>query len=369
MGKGLHFPKRIEVIKKLSRLEERLVFPRHHFQTFFTYKGSTGQYKSKGGIVNVSVNVDTTVSCLPRNLDSNNTFHISLSRKFSFKKDYIKGVIDRDLVWKATEFLNNTVLFIEHDIRIADRALWEHDNGYNCADDNLRNSDDNMKVNPVNCESNSFTRDNEEINLPTVEIESERVEEETLSGMEEDEAESERLTEERLSDVKEDEEQMEDLDDDEEDFPLNIMATDSLIENNISVRLAPGEGHIPLSLIREKDSDFLSFIKIYYGERLTGASNISYSALTKSLCRRIDRRAVNRVDYLLYMDRQSQLLKLYSNFNTVLRKRNKSNRDSFTRLDVSNEDYVASLLNKDQAYKIFDGVRSSPSYCRVKKVM
>jgi hypothetical protein len=45
----------------MERLEERLVAPRHFFQSIFTHKGSSGQYRNKGGIVNVPVTVDTYI--------------------------------------------------------------------------------------------------------------------------------------------------------------------------------------------------------------------------------------------------------------------------------------------------------------------
>lgn len=127
--KGLHFPNKVPNIEKMTRLEERLVAPRHFFQSIFTHKGLTGQYKSKGGIVNVPVTVDTTVRSLPRNLDSTNTIHVGLARKLSFKKDYIKGNIDSNLVWEVAHYLKSRSLFIKHDITLTDRNQWEEENG------------------------------------------------------------------------------------------------------------------------------------------------------------------------------------------------------------------------------------------------
>ncbi|KAL0579095.1 hypothetical protein ABG067_008668, partial [Albugo candida] len=43
-------------------LEERLVAGRHVFQSIWTMQGTSGQYRSKGGIVNVPVNGNIDVS-------------------------------------------------------------------------------------------------------------------------------------------------------------------------------------------------------------------------------------------------------------------------------------------------------------------
>ncbi|KAK3920087.1 LOW QUALITY PROTEIN: Transcription activator BRG1 [Frankliniella fusca] len=69
---GLKFSVVDEDIQKLNRIEERLLAPRHVFQTLWTVNGSTGQFKTKGGIVNVHVDMDTTVHYIPRAIDDSN---------------------------------------------------------------------------------------------------------------------------------------------------------------------------------------------------------------------------------------------------------------------------------------------------------
>ena len=80
LSNGLHFPEKVKCVDRLSRLEEGLVAPRHIFQYLLTHKGLHGQFGSKGAIVNVPVNVDTSVSSLPRNLYDNSTVHTHLAR-------------------------------------------------------------------------------------------------------------------------------------------------------------------------------------------------------------------------------------------------------------------------------------------------
>lgn len=76
------------------------------------------------------VTVDTTVQSLPRNLNATNTLRVSLARKLSFKKDYIKGNVDSSLVWDVANYLKDRPLFIKHDITLTQRDEWEMKNGY-----------------------------------------------------------------------------------------------------------------------------------------------------------------------------------------------------------------------------------------------
>ncbi|KAG2193630.1 hypothetical protein INT47_007462 [Mucor saturninus] len=268
---GLHFPEKVTCISELTRLEERLVEPRHTFQQLWTHNSVSGQYKSKGGIVNVPVNVDTTVSCLPRKYNDTETVHVRLARKLCFEKDYIKGNVSPSKVWVGAEYLASTTLYQEYDVSLSDRNVWN--------ERNLNQESDN---------SNNMGID-EEI----------------------DEAEEE-------DELGYDETFDDEWEEDNVDEPLNIDATDTLIidnnDNNISIRLAPGE--------------------------------VSYNSMTKSMARRFDRRAVERLDYLLY----------------IKRKNTSSENQPFTAKDVSNDNYVTGLLSKDQAFKTFARVRSSSEY-------
>lgn len=55
-----------ECLRNLNRIEERLVSPRHVFQSIRTVAGAHGQFRHRGAITNIPVNVDTTVTQLPR---------------------------------------------------------------------------------------------------------------------------------------------------------------------------------------------------------------------------------------------------------------------------------------------------------------
>ncbi|KAG2191489.1 hypothetical protein INT47_013266 [Mucor saturninus] len=309
LSNGLNFPAKVPCVSDLTRLEERLVAPRHVFQSIWTQKGEHGQFKSKGGIVNVPVNVDTTVSCLSRNYDASGVVHLSLARKLIFKKDYIRGNVSPHKVWNAARYLQTTPLYTEYEVQLADQTEWDSTNLV------VEENEDNNEGD----EPNENTGENNDI----------------------------------------------------EDKPLNPGATDSILssDNDFTIRLAPGEGRVPLSILKDKDSDFLSFPKIFFGTKIEGLNSISYSSVTKSLARRFDRRAVERADYLLFMDRKTQLLKMSSNISTILRKRKNTDNGNmpFTAKDVGNTDNVNRLLSKDQAFKTLSGVRSSSEYWKNQK--
>lgn len=118
LADSLDLPTIPNCLRDITRLEERLVAARHVFQSIWAIQGGTGQYKSKGGIVNVPVNVDTTVSVLPRKLDDSYIIHLSLARKLVYKKDYIKGNISPSLVWRAANFLQEQPLYVDYQIGI-----------------------------------------------------------------------------------------------------------------------------------------------------------------------------------------------------------------------------------------------------------
>lgn len=97
-----------------------------------------------------------------------------------------------------------------------------------------------------------------------------------------------------------------------------------IINDHKALRMTPDEGRVPLSILQDKDSNFLSFPTIFCGKRLAAMGKFSYSNIIKSITRRYNRRGVERVDYLLYMDRKYQLMTTINAINTIIRKRKKT---------------------------------------------
>lgn len=101
----------------------RLVSPRHVIQSIWTVAGSTGQYRTKGGVVNVPVSVDNTVSQLPRAATDSNVIHLQLARRLIYQRNYAYGNIRPALVWEAARYLQSQPLFQGHGITLSDGWL------------------------------------------------------------------------------------------------------------------------------------------------------------------------------------------------------------------------------------------------------
>ncbi|KAK3908303.1 Phosphoserine aminotransferase [Frankliniella fusca] len=128
LSNGLEFPIVHEKILKLNRLEERLLAARHVFQTLWTVKGKTGQYKTKGGIVNVPVEIDNTVSAIPRPLSDSNMIHVRLARKMEYLKDYMAGIVRPKLLYDAAKQFTKMPLAIEQNITLS--IDWDKNNNH-----------------------------------------------------------------------------------------------------------------------------------------------------------------------------------------------------------------------------------------------
>lgn len=132
--------------------------------------------------------------------------------------------------------------------------------------------------------------------------------------------------------------------------------------------MAPGENRIPLSLLTDEDSIFLSFPKVFCGRRVQNkVKKVSPSKLAKSFARRKDRRCVTRSDVLFYLDRSLMLKKMTSNINIMLRQKTKSDGGAYSVHEMLNEEIVDSHLSEDRAYRVLNGVRSSAEYWKAQK--
>lgn len=125
LGNGLDFPQVDEEIQKLNRIEERLLAPRHVFQTLWTVRGATGQYRTKGGIVNVPVDVDTTVNLLPRPIHDSHMIHVRLARKMEYVSNYMTGIVRPKLLYDAAKKFVLKPLAVEEGIELS--TDWSFD--------------------------------------------------------------------------------------------------------------------------------------------------------------------------------------------------------------------------------------------------
>ena len=77
----------------LHQLEERLIALRIPFMQIREIPRG-GQYSLKGNVINVPVDIQLTINCLPRPMDENFTVAIQLKKKLSYKKLISKKMSD-----------------------------------------------------------------------------------------------------------------------------------------------------------------------------------------------------------------------------------------------------------------------------------
>lgn len=70
-----HYPPKLDHLPKLNPVEECLIAPRLPFMSIRRLTHSSGQYGMKGQVVNVPINMQNTVQCLPRNIPDDTAFN------------------------------------------------------------------------------------------------------------------------------------------------------------------------------------------------------------------------------------------------------------------------------------------------------
>ena len=77
----------------LHQLEERLIALRIPFMQIRELPRG-GQYSLKGNVINVPVDIQPTINCLPRPMDDNFTVAIQLKKNFPIKQLTLKKMLD-----------------------------------------------------------------------------------------------------------------------------------------------------------------------------------------------------------------------------------------------------------------------------------
>ena len=109
----------------LHQLEERLIALRIPFMQIRELpRGS--QYSLKGNVINVPVDIQPTVSCLPRPMDENFTIAVQLKKKLSYKKVDFKDNVRPLRVLTALHWLvNKSELYKKSGIVVDDNWFQE----------------------------------------------------------------------------------------------------------------------------------------------------------------------------------------------------------------------------------------------------
>ena len=104
----------------LHQLEERLIALRIPFMQIGELPRGR-QYSLKGNVINVPVDIQPTINCLPRPMDENFTVAIQLKKKLSYKKVDFKENVRPLRVLSALHWLmNNSDLYKKSGIVVDD---------------------------------------------------------------------------------------------------------------------------------------------------------------------------------------------------------------------------------------------------------
>ncbi|KAE8747057.1 hypothetical protein FOCC_FOCC006195 [Frankliniella occidentalis] len=292
-------------LKGLSNLEERLVSARIPFMQIREL-GYQKQLGLRGNCVNVPIDINKTVTCLPRMDSEDDTLLVQLMRRMSDKNPYAYEHVRPERVFNAAKLLVNTELYKKHNITLNENWLQQF---------------------------------------------------QTQSEI--DNTNSSSCTDSNLNEVSE----IDDLMDHQETLLTGGFIADS------GIRMAPGEGQIPLSLTLDKDNDVLAFPTIYGGKPRTFKVQYSPVDIAKAEARHHDRRVATNIPKLMMNFCKARVHKLKSRISINLRKKVKT--DAVTVSQILKIENLESIIEHNDGFKIVSSDRSSPAFwqAKQKKVM
>ena len=232
--RGLTFPEIPPVLCGLTVIEQRLVSPRHEFMNIRSL-GRERQHGLHGMVVNVPIDIDKTVNQLPRTFLQSQTIQLQLFRKLSFSKPYLYETIRPNVVLETARYLSDTELFKLEKVVVSED--WVNSVS-RTGTDNV-----NFIVNP-NDEACDIITDQEKqdyVSVPGIEDLFENLEE-------------------LLKEIDE-------WDETKDDLPINPGSLDTLLlsNENLLMKLAPGEGRKPLYLTQDEFIEELAYPCVFAG--------------------------------------------------------------------------------------------------------
>ena len=324
----------------LHQLEERLIALRIAFMQIRELPRG-GQYSLKGNVINVPVDIQPTINCLPRPMDENFTVAIQLKKKLAYKKvDFKENVRPLRVLSSLNWLMNNSQLYKKSGIVVDENWFQEVTES---SEDTVREFLDVSKESKV---KNNTEGEIQEHN----------------NTSENDTVESNDYDSDHYSEV----------DANEHVGNVDTLVDDADIDNKCDkvFTFAPGEGQHPLSLYQDKDAEYLCFPTIFCGqtppsrdERLVPAH---YSDIVKWELRSVDRRAAQSVPNIFFKHKKLQMKQISDKVNLAVR-RCKKRGQKITAAEARDSSYVDKLVNLDEGYYIFRQLRNSPAYLETRK--
>ena len=326
----------------LQPLEERLIALRIPFMQINDLPVG-GQYSLKGNIVNVPVNINTTVSALPRTMEENQTIPVKLKRKLSYKSCVNHENVRPAKVRTALNWLlHNGPLYKESSIQIRDDWYNPNKDTVESANEQVHNTNNtNHDHDKPSTSAEDSPNNNSEGTQSTDEWESD---DDDFSEVDENELHSGNM--ETLLDEAEG------------------------VSNSSVFNIAPGEGQTPLGIFQDTKAEYLSFPAIFCGQERPSNKErekpVYYSDICKWELRCYDRRVASCVANLFFKLKKVQLKQVSNKVNLVMRRCQKKGQKvtAAQALDPSTLDHLVRL---DEGYFIFRSMRNTPQYFEDRK--
>ena len=324
----------------LHQLEERLIALRIPFMQIRELPRG-GQYSLKGNVINVPVDIQPTINCLPRPMDENFTVAIQLKKKLSYKTvDFKENVRPLRVLTALHWLMNNSKLYKNSGIVIDDDWFQEVTEsseetvreflGVSREQSNHKHSMDNEKQQEISSKKES--------DAPT-------------------DYDSDHYSE---------------IDANDHVGNIDTLVDDADIDNKCDkvFTFAPGEGQHPLSLYNDKDAEYLCFPSIFCGQIPPSKEErivpLHYSDIVKWELRSVDRRAAQSVPNIFFKHKKLQMKQISDKVNLAVR-RCKKRGQKITAAEARDANYLDKLVNLDEGYYIFRQLRNSPAYLEMRK--
>ena len=324
----------------LHQLEERLIALRIPFMQIRELPRG-GQYSLKGNVINVPVDIQPTINCLPRPMDENFTVAIQLKKKLSYKTvDFKENVRPLRVLTALHWLMNNSKLYKNSGIVIDDGWFKEVTES---AEETVR-------------EFLGVTREqtNDKHNLKN--------------------EKQEEITSKKDTDATTDydSDHYSEIDANDHVGNIDTLVDDADIDNKCDkvFTFAPGEGQHPLSLYNDKDAEYLCFPSIFCGQTPPSKEErivpVHYSDIVKWELRSVDRRAAQSVPNIFFKHKKLQMKQISDKVNLAVR-RCKKQGQKITAAEARDSNYLDKLVNLDEGYYIFRQLRNSPAYLEMRK--
>ena len=337
---GMKWPDKPQELN-LHQLEERLIALRIPFMQIRELPRG-GQYSLKGNVINVPVDIQPTINCLPRPMDENFTVAIQLKKKLSYKKVDFKENVRPLRVLSALHWLmKNSELYKKSGIVVDDNWFQEVTES---AEDTVREF---LEVSKEQCKDKNYP-----------ENEKQKQEKTTENDIE--------------ASIDYDSDHYSEIDANDHVGSIDTLVDDADIDNKYDkvFTFAPGEGQHPLSLYQDKDAEYLCFPTIFCGQTPPSRDErlvpVHYSDIVKWELRSVDRRAAQSVPNIFFKHKKLQMKQISDKVNLAVR-RCKKRGQKITAAEARDSSYVDKLVNLDEGYYIFRQLRNSPAYLETRK--